>query len=87
MDEAHALAAAAEGRLDQHRVADAGGGGRASSSVLAAPGVIGTPAAAILARAAGFDPMASIALAAGPMKVTPAASHAAGSSRFSERKP
>ena len=35
------------------------------------PGVMGTPAAIILARAAVLDPMASMALAGGPMKVMP----------------
>jgi hypothetical protein len=52
-----------------------------------APGTMGTPAAAIFARAAVFDPMARIALAGGPMKTTPAAAHASGSGGFSLRKP
>ena len=61
---------------------------RASSIVVALPpGVMGTPAASILARAAVFEPMAAMALAGGPMKVMPARSQASGSSRFSERKP
>ena len=61
---------------------------RASSSVAAPPpGTIGTPAAAIRSRAAVFRPIARIALAGGPMNVTPAASQASGSAGFSDRKP
>jgi hypothetical protein len=86
--EAHALAAAAVRGLEHHGVADALGRGEGLVvRVALPPGVMGTPAAAIFARAAVLEPMASIALAGGPMKVMPAASHAAGSSRFSERKP
>ncbi len=48
---------------------------------------MGTPASAILARAAVFDPISAIARAGGPMKTMPARSHASANSLFSERKP
>jgi hypothetical protein len=51
------------------------------------PGTTGTSAAIILARARVLSPIASIALPGGPMKITPAASHARAKSAFSERKP
>ena len=51
------------------------------------PGTIGTPASAISSRARVFDPIASIALAGGPMNVTPASSQAAANSAFSARNP
>ena len=60
----------------------------ASSAVSqCAPGVTGTPASDMSLRAAIFDPMRRMALAGGPMKVMPAASHASGSTGFSLRKP
>ena len=60
----------------------------ASSVVLhIAPGTMGTPASAIFARAAVFEPIARIALAGGPMNVMPARSHASANSGFSLRKP
>ena len=51
------------------------------------PGTTGTPAFIMFARAVVFSPIASIALAGGPMKVTPAFSHARTNFAFSERKP
>ncbi len=51
------------------------------------PGTIGTPAFCISSRAAVLEPIASIALAGGPMKVMPAFSHAAAKPAFSARKP
>ena len=45
------------------------------------PGTIGTPAACISSRARVFEPIASIALAGGPMKVIPASSHACAKAR------
>src|SRR6185437_7612924 len=40
------------------------------------PGTIGTPASRISSRARVFEPIASIALAGGPMKTIPASSRA-----------
>jgi len=51
------------------------------------PGTIGTPAACISSRARVFEPIASIALAGGPMKTTPACSQAWANGAFSARKP
>ncbi len=51
------------------------------------PGTIGTPAACISSRARVFEPIASIALAGGPMKTIPASSHARAKAAFSARKP
>jgi hypothetical protein len=60
----------------------------ASSAVAQrAPGTMGTPAAAILSRAAVLLPRARIALAGGPMNVIAARSQASGKSGFSLRKP
>ena len=91
MRDAEALAAAAARGLDRHRVADLLGCGlRAASrsgtgSVV--PGTIGTPAACISSRARVFEPIASIALAGGPMNTTPASSHAWANDAFSARNP
>ena len=63
---------------------------RASSTVSTGsvvPGTIGTPAAFISSRARVLEPIASIALAGGPMKVMPASSHALANGAFSARKP
>ena len=51
------------------------------------PGTIGTPASDISSRARVFDPIASIALAGGPMNTTPAFSQASANSAFSARNP
>ena len=51
------------------------------------PGTIGTPAACISSRARVFEPIASIADAGGPMKVTPASSSRRANVAFSARKP
>ncbi len=51
------------------------------------PGTTGTPALIMLRRAIVFSPIASIALAGGPMKVMPAFSHARTNFAFSDRKP
>ncbi len=59
----------------------------AAAGVPIVPGTIGTPAPAISSRARVFEPIASIALAGGPMKVTAASSQAAAKPAFSARKP
>ena len=59
--------------------------GRSSSMVM--PGSTGTPASAMSALAAVFDPIARIAAGGGPTKVRPAVAHASAKSAFSERKP
>ena len=51
------------------------------------PGTIGTPASRISSRALVFEPIASIALAGGPMKTIPASSQARAKAAFSARKP
>ena len=51
------------------------------------PGTIGTPASAISSRARVFEPIASIALAGGPMNVIPASSEACANLAFSARNP
>jgi hypothetical protein len=51
------------------------------------PGTIGTPASRISSRARVLEPIASIALAGGPMKTTPASTHACAKPAFSARKP
>ena len=51
------------------------------------PGTIGTPAACISSRARVLEPIASIALAGGPMNTMPASSHAFANGAFSARKP
>ena len=50
-------------------------------------GSTGTPAAAISFLAAIFEPIASIASAAGPTQVSPASVTARANSAFSDRKP
>jgi hypothetical protein len=63
---------------------------RASSTVLTGPvvpGTIGTPASAISSRARVLEPIASIAVDGGPMKVIPRSSSAAAKAAFSARKP
>ena len=63
---------------------------RASSTVSTGsvvPGTIGTPASCISSRARVFEPIASIALAGGPMNVMPASSQAWANGAFSARKP
>ena len=57
----------------------------ATASVV--PGTIGTPAACISSRAFVFEPIASIALAGGPMNTTPASSQACANGAFSARNP
>ena len=51
------------------------------------PGTIGTPASCMISRARVFDPIASIAVAGGPMKTIPASSSAVAKAAFSARKP
>ena len=51
------------------------------------PGTIGTPAFFISSRARVFEPIASIALAGGPMNVTPSSSRRLTNGAFSARKP
>ena len=51
------------------------------------PGTIGTPASRMSARAAVFDPIASIASGGGPIQVRPASSTARAKAAFSARKP
>ena len=57
------------------------------ASISLAPGTMGIPACSISCRAATLSPIARIAEAGGPMKVSPAASHAPAKSGFSDRKP
>ena len=52
-----------------------------------APGMIGTPAARIAARAAVLEPISSIAAGGGPIHVSPASSTARAKPAFSARKP
>ena len=82
-----ALAAAASGGLAGDRVAGLVGSCALASSTfsagLVAPGTIGTPASAMISRARVFEPIASIALAGGPMNATPASSHAVANATFS----
>ena len=59
----------------------------ASSTGSVVPGTIGTPAAFISSRARVLEPIASIALAGGPMNVMPASSQALANGAFSARKP
>ena len=78
-DEAHALAAAAGGRLDQHREADLLRAPRAPRSAVGkpspsgplSPGTTGVPAAVTVLRASVLLPILRIASADGPMKVMP----------------
>ena len=87
----HALAAAAGGRLEQHREAERRRPRRrASSSVRpgpSLPGTTGTPAAATVALARILSPIASIAAAGGPMKTSPASAQARAKAAFSDRNP
>ena len=77
---AEALAAAAAGRLDGDGEADLRLAIRSASARVATgsvvPGTIGTPAACISSRALVLEPIASIALAGGPMNTIPASSQA-----------
>ena len=89
---AEALAAAAAGRLDGDREADlaprrSSARRRRVATGSVVPGTIGTPAAFISSRARVFEPIASIALAGGPMKTMPASSQACANGAFSARKP
>ncbi len=59
----------------------------ASSITPSEPGVTGTPAAIIVARAAALSPMRSIDSGAGPMNLTPCSRHSAENSARSARKP
>ena len=54
---------------------------RSTSSSTVTPGRTGTPASAISALAAGLDPMASMAAAGGPTKISPAARAGPGEGR------
>ena len=51
------------------------------------PGVTGTPAAVIVARAAALSPMSAIDSGAGPMNVMPSSRQSAEKRSFSARKP
>ena len=90
VDVAHALAAAAGGRLDQRRQADA-----IDRLTNAAVGLIlrrlarhdGTPAACTRRRASIFDPICAMTSAGGPTNVSPAPAQAAANAAFSERNP
>jgi hypothetical protein len=75
VDDAHAAAAAAPGRLDDHRVADLardlddslGSSGSAPSE----PGTVGTPALAIACLALTLSPIRRMFSGRGPMKTKP----------------
>ena len=92
---AHALAATARRRLEQHRVADAGRGGgqlgvrqcRTVRPSPDAPGTTGTPAAVTASRARILSPITAIAVVGGPTNTMPASARAAARSAFSDRKP
>ena len=58
-----------------------------SSTGSVAPGTIGTPAFCMILRASVLEPIASIALAGGPIKVIFAFSQALAKGAFSARKP
>ncbi len=58
-----------------------------SAAVPYSPGRSGTSADRIRSLATAFDPIASIALAGGPTKVTFASSHAAAKAAFSDKNP
>ena len=66
---------------------------RAASAVrsvpgsIVTPGNVGTPAAAIIALASVFEPMAAIASGDGPTNVSPAAAQSRANPAFSERNP
>jgi len=90
LDDAHAAAAAAEGRLDDEREADrfrdlhrllAIGDG------LLGAGQVGTPIFCARARAAVLSPIKSSNSARGPTKMMPAFSQARAKFAFSDRKP
>ncbi len=51
------------------------------------PGMIGTPAACIAARARVLEPISSIASGGGPIQVSPASSTSRANAAFSARKP
>ena len=51
------------------------------------PGTIGTPASCMISRAFVFEPIASIALAGGPIQTMPASSQAVAKAAFSARNP
>jgi hypothetical protein len=59
----------------------------ADSTTSVVPGMIGTPAALIVWRAATLEPMSSIASVGGPIQTRPAASTARAKSAFSARNP
>ena len=84
-DELHALAAAARRGLDDQRVPDLLAERDDASAAVptgsTAPGMIGTPAARIAARAAVFEPISSIASGGGPIHVSPASSTCARTRR------
>ena len=50
-------------------------------------GSTGTPAAAMVALAASFDPIASITSAGGPTNVSPASLQALANEAFSDKNP
>ena len=90
VDAPHALAAAARGRLEQHREPDVEGGGGQFVVVRPAssrPGTTGTPAAATARLALILSPIISMASGGGPTKTIPAAAQRRASAGFSDRKP
>ena len=89
---AKALAAATAGRLDRDWEADfapwdSSARPDASRRASVVPGTIGHARLFISSRARVFEPIASIALAGGPMNTIPASSHAFAKGAFSARKP
>ncbi len=89
--DAHALAAAAGGGLDHHRVADFVGDLRSPrrrrSMMPRWPGTVETCAAAAAFFDSILSPIAAMALGFGPMNTMPAASSALGKASRSDRKP
>jgi hypothetical protein len=86
---AHTATAAAAGRFDDNRVANAFGMLASISSVSgpSEPGTVGTPAFFIAVIADTLSPIRRMVSAFGPMKIKPERSTCSAKLAFSERKP
>ena len=90
LDDAHAAAAAAGGRLDDDRIADLLGDLQRLLLALdrpVAPGRIGTPAFFIARRARALSPIRRMTCGSGPMKRMWQASQTSARYALSERNP
>ena len=91
MHHAHAASAAAAGRLDDDRVADARGDPDDLVGIVrqgaVEPGTHGTPASFIALLAETLSPIRRMVSARGPMKTKPDFSTRSAKSAFSDRKP